>query len=63
MCELTVFIDENGEKRVIGEHIVKAVKKGEQVVLMDAAGVVTKTGCSVIHSVDTMMQEMVLKKG
>lgn len=63
MCELTVYIDENGEKSLIGEQIVKAVKKGEQIVLMDAAGVITKTGCSMIHSVDTMMQEMVLKRG
>ncbi|MDD1690595.1 MAG: CooT family nickel-binding protein [Methanoregula sp.] len=62
MCEFTVILEENGEKKTIAENVVKARRKERTVVLTNASGSLSKVGGATIEVVDTLMQELVLKK-
>lgn len=62
MCEFTVFLEENGEKKNIAQNVVKARRRDGKVVLTDASGSLTKVDGATIEVVDTLMQELVLKK-
>jgi len=62
MCEFTVFLEESGEKKGIAENIVKARRRDNRIVLTDASGSLTKVEGATIEVVDTLMQELVLKK-
>jgi len=62
MCEFTVFLEENGVKKKIAENVVKAKRKEGKVVLTNASGSFTKVDGATIEVVDTLMQELILKK-
>ncbi|PKG32051.1 CooT family nickel-binding protein [Methanoregula sp.] len=62
MCEFTVFLEENGEKKEIASNVVKAKRKDGKVILTDASGSLKKIDKATIEVVDTLMQELVLKK-
>lgn len=62
MCEFTVILEENGEKKKIAENVVKARRKEGTVVLTNASGSLSKVEGATIEVVDTLMQELVLKK-
>jgi predicted RNA-binding protein len=61
MCEFTVLLEENGERKRLAENVIKAKMKGEKVILTDAAGSITKVEGASIEVVDTLMQELILK--
>jgi predicted RNA-binding protein len=62
MCDFTVYLEENDERRIVARDIIKARKKDGTVFLMDSMGDTIKIEAATIEVVDTMMQEMVLKK-
>jgi len=62
MCEFTVFLEENGEKKKIADNVVKAKRREGKVVLTNASGTISKVDGVTIEVVDTLMQELVLKK-
>jgi predicted RNA-binding protein len=62
MCEFTVFLEENGEKKKIGENVVKVRHRGGNIVMTNASGALSKAEGATIEVVDTLMQELVLKK-
>jgi len=62
MCEFTVFLEENSVKKKIADNVVKAKRKEGKVVLTNASGFFTKVDGATIDVVDTLMQELVLKK-
>lgn len=62
MCEFTVFLEENGEKKNVAENVVKARRRDGKVVLTNASGSLTKVDGATIEVVDTLMQELVLKR-
>lgn len=65
MCEFDVYLEENGSKErvVVARKIIKAKKKKDgKTVLMDASGNVTPVEHVSIVVVDTLMQELVLRK-
>ncbi|MCK9632370.1 MAG: CooT family nickel-binding protein [Methanoregula sp.] len=62
MCEFTVILEESGEKKKIAENVVKARRKEGIVVLTNASGSLSKVEGATIEVVDTLMQELVLKK-
>lgn len=62
MCDFTVYLEENEDRKVVARDIIKAKRKEGSVLLMDALGEITKIESASIEVVDTMMQEMVLKK-
>ena len=65
MCEFVVYLEENGskEREVVARKIIKAKKKKDgKTVLMDASGTVTPVEHVSIVVVDTLMQELVLRK-
>ena len=64
MCEFVVYLEENGskEREVVARKIIKAKRKEEKTVLMDAFGNVTPIEHVSIEVVDTLMQELVLRK-
>lgn len=62
MCEFTVILEENDEKKEIGRNVVKARRKDGSVVLVDASGSRTAVDGATIEVVDTLMQQLVLKK-
>lgn len=62
MCEFTVYLDTNGQRKTITKNVVVAKNKEGTVVLMDSAGKLTKVENASILVVDTLMQELVLKK-
>ncbi len=65
MCEFVVYLEENGskEREVVARKIIKAKKKRDgKTVLMDASGNVTPVEHVSIEVVDTLMQELVLRK-
>lgn len=62
MCDFTVYLEDKGEKKVVAKDILKARKKDGTVILMDAMGNITKIEAVNIEVVDTLMQEMILKK-
>jgi predicted RNA-binding protein len=62
MCDFTVYLEDKGEKKVVAKDILKARKKDGTVILMDAMGNITKIEAANIEVVDTLMQEMILKK-
>jgi hypothetical protein len=65
MCEFVVYLEENGskEREVVARKIIKAKKKRDgKTILMDASGTVTPVEHVSIEVVDTLMQELVLKR-
>ena len=65
MCEFVVYLEENGskEREVVARKIIKAKKKKDgKTVLMDASGTVTPVEHVSIEVVDTLMQELILRK-
>jgi hypothetical protein len=66
MCEFVVYLEENGskEREVVARKIIKAKKKKKdgKTVLMDASGTVTPVEHVSIEVVDTLMQELILRK-
>ena len=64
MCEFVVYLEENGskEREVVARKIIKAKKKDGKIVLMDASGNVTSVEHVSIEVVDTLMQELILRK-
>jgi predicted RNA-binding protein len=62
MCEFIVFLEENGEKRNIAENVVKAKRKEGKVIMTNASGIIKKVEGATIEVVDTLMQELVLKR-
>ncbi len=62
MCDFTVYLEDNIERKMVAKDILKARKKDGTVILMDAMGNITKVEAANIEVVDTLMQEMILKK-
>ena len=64
MCEFVVYLEENGskEREVVARKIIKAKKRDGKAILMDASGNVTPVEHVSIEVVDTLMQELVLRK-
>ena len=65
MCEFDVYLEEDGskEREVVARKIIKAKKKRDgKTVLMDASGNVTPVEHVSIEVVDTLMQELILRK-
>ena len=65
MCEFVVYLEEDGskEREVLARKIIKAKKKKDgKTVLMDASGTVTPVEHVSIEVVDTLMQELILRK-
>jgi predicted RNA-binding protein len=62
MCDFTVYLEDNGERKAVAKDILKARKKDGTVILMDVMGNITKVEAANIEVVDTLMQEMILKK-
>ena len=62
MCEFVVYLEENGSKEVVARKIIKAKKRDGKTVLMDASGNVTPVEHVSIEVVDTLMQELILRK-
>jgi hypothetical protein len=61
MCEFTVYLEKDGKKEKITKNVVKAKLKDGVVTLMDSAGQLTKVEKAGIVTVDTLMQELILK--
>ncbi|AFD00579.1 putative RNA-binding protein [Methanocella conradii HZ254] len=62
MCEFTVFLENDGSREKIAKNVVKAKLKEGVVTLMDVGGNLTKVEKASILTVDTLMQELILKK-
>jgi hypothetical protein len=62
MCEFTVYVDSSGSREKIAKNVIKAKLNGGIVTLTDSAGKLTKVENANILMVDTLMQELVLKK-
>ncbi len=64
MCEFVVYLEEDSskEREVVARKIIKAKRKDGKTVLIDAAGNVTRIEHVSIEVVDTLMQELVLRK-
>ncbi len=62
MCDFTVYLEENGTRKVVATDIIKAKKKDGILFLMDSLGDTTKVEAVTIEVADTLMQEMVLKR-
>ncbi|OPX61834.1 MULTISPECIES: CooT family nickel-binding protein [unclassified Methanoregula] len=61
MCEFTVILEENNEKKEICGNVVKARQKDGTVIIVDASGSRIKVDRATIEVVDTLMQQLVLK--
>ncbi|OPY28222.1 MAG: putative RNA-binding protein [Methanocella sp. PtaU1.Bin125] len=61
MCEFNVYVENNGQREKIAKGVIKAKLKDGVVTLMDSAGKLTKVENASIMTVDTLMQELVLK--
>jgi len=62
MCEFTVYLEENGEKKKIADNVVKARRREGKVILTNASGTISKVEGATIEIVDTLMQELILKR-
>jgi len=64
MCEFTVYLLENGskERQMVTKNILAAKRKEGRVLLMDAFGDITPVDNATIEEVNTLSQEMILKK-
>lgn len=64
MCEFTVYLleDSSTERRMITKNILAAKRKEGRVLLMDAFGDITPVDNATIEEVNTLSQEMILKK-
>lgn len=62
MCDFTVYLEDNGERKVVARDILKARKKDGSLILMDAMGNITKIEAATVDVVDTLMQEMILRR-
>ena len=63
MCEFTVILESDQDKRVVAKNIVKAKTKDGKIVLMDSLGAITKVEGAFILTVDTLMTELILREG
>lgn len=62
MCEITVFINENGTSRRIARGIIRAEAGEGCVSLLDSGGRVIKVDGTVIVSLDVTENKIALKK-
>ncbi|NQU03464.1 MAG: CooT family nickel-binding protein [Syntrophaceae bacterium] len=64
MCEFAVYLEKNGTegREMVARKIIKAKRKDGRTVLMDASGSVTSVEHVTIEVVDTLMQELTLRK-
>jgi hypothetical protein len=62
MCNFTVYVEENDERKEVAKDIIKAKRKDGTVLLMGAMGELIKVESASIEVVDTLMQELILKK-
>lgn len=62
MCEFTVYLEHGGTRKKIARGVVKAKLKENAVILMDSGGNLTGVEDASIRVVDTLTQELVLKK-
>jgi len=62
MCEFTVYMENDGGKVKITKGVVRAKLKDRVVTLMDSGGTLTRVDDAGISTVDTLTQEIVLKK-
>ena len=64
MCEFTVYLleDSSAERRMVTKNILAAKRKEGRVLLMDAFGDITPVDNATIEEVNTLSQEMILKK-
>ena len=64
MCEFTVYLleDSSTERRMVTKNILAAKRKEGRVLLMDAFGDITPVDNATIEEVNTLSQEMILKK-
>lgn len=64
MCEFTVYLLDDGsaERRMVTKNILAAKRKDGRVLLMDAFGDITPVDSATIEEVNTLSQEMILKK-
>jgi predicted RNA-binding protein len=53
MCDFTVYLEDNGERKAVAKDILKARKKDGTVILMDVMGNITKVEAANIEVVDT----------
>jgi len=62
MCEFTVYVENGDSREKITKGVIKAKLKDGNVTLMDSAGKLTKVENASILTVDTLMQELILKR-
>ena len=62
MCEIAVFINENGTGRRIARSIIKAEAGKDCVSLLDSGGRVIKVEGTYIVAIDVTMNEISLKE-
>ena len=62
MCEFNVYLETEGRREKIAKSVIVVKLKEGTVVLMDSGGTLTKVEKAGIIVVDTLMQELVLKK-
>jgi|AGTN01.2.fsa_nt_gi Predicted RNA-binding protein. len=63
MCKFNVHLEKNGNGEKIGKGVITAKLKDGVITMMDATGKLTKVENASITTVDTLMQELILKKG
>ena len=61
MCEIAIFINENGTRRRIARSIVKVDAGEDCVSLLDSGGRVIKVEGTYIVAIDMTANEMILK--
>ncbi|MFZ3050344.1 MAG: CooT family nickel-binding protein [Methanothrix sp.] len=64
MCEFTVYLlgDNPKDRQMMAKGILVARRKEGKVLLMDAFGSITPVENATIEEVNTLSQEMILKK-
>ncbi|AEB68677.1 MULTISPECIES: CooT family nickel-binding protein [Methanothrix] len=64
MCEFTVYLlgDNQKDRQMMAKDILVARRKEGKVLLMDAFGSITPVENATIEEVNTLSQEMILKR-
>ena len=62
MCEFNVYVEKNGSKDKIAKNVIKAKRKDGTVTLMESSGKLIRVEKASILTVDTLTQELILKK-
>jgi hypothetical protein len=62
MCVFTVYLENDGNREKIAKDVIKAKLKDGAIMLMESSGKLTKVENASILTVDTLTQELVLKK-